>query len=178
MVILRMFSEAGKRKIEERAKKRANKNKWLSDLAKEHPELSSPPSEWHAYEISDKREASRNKLYEKARKLEEKGNSQAAKKLYRKANNLRISFMELPELMDPELMEAGKVAKLRDIRNSLSVQEAEQKRHLGEVAKEASKNKALRDALSSPRNMERLGIQSLTEKVIAKTGKGLKSALK
>ena len=128
MILLRQrtFSEEGKRKVEERARKKANKNKWLSDLAKEHQKesKSSPTTEWHAYETSNKRLTSRNKLYEKARELEKEGNSQAAKKLYRKANNLRISFIELPELMDPELMEAGKIARLRDIRNMVNVKEA------------------------------------------------------
>ena len=51
-----------------------------------------------------------------------------------------------------------------------------QKRYSGEIAKAVSKNKALRDALSSPRNMEKLGIQSLTEKIKAKAEKGLEAA--
>ena len=53
-----------------------------------------------------------------------------------------------------------------------------QKRYSGEIAKAVSKNKALRDALSSPRNMEKLGIQSLTEKIQSGAGKGLKNAIK
>ena len=51
-----------------------------------------------------------------------------------------------------------------------------QKRYSGEIAKAVSKNKALRDALNSPKDMERLGIQSLTEKIKAKAGKGLEAA--
>ena len=119
MIILRQryFSEAGKRKQKERARKKANKNKWLVDLAEKNPKVSvwSRGHQDYAGNIDLTKTRQRCNLTIKAQIKEAEGNTAAADKIRKKRNNI-----VLYDKSDPRYIEAGKVAKGRAVIQELA----------------------------------------------------------
>lgn len=139
MILLRqrLYSKEGQRKLEERAKKRANKNKWLVDLAEKNPKVSvwSREHQDYAGTIDLMKARRRCNLTIKALEEEAEGNTATADKIRKKINNI-----VLYDRSDPRYIKAGKVAKGRAVIKELAKDSAESEQITRDVYKNLFRN--------------------------------------